>query len=80
MTIRIHIAKSLISMCSIERNNNLIPDMFNNFLDFHYSSLKDNNSIHGLLEVLNNFVEKHCNNLPLDFILTKLDNYCSIEQ
>jgi hypothetical protein len=80
MTIRVHIAKSLNSICSIERYTSIIPNIFNNYLDTQYLSLKDNNSIHGLFEILNNFVEKHFDNLPIDFVLTKLDTYCSIEQ
>ena len=80
MTIRIHIAKSLISICCIERYTTLIPIIFDNHLDIQYLSLKDNNFIHGLLEILNNLVEKHENTLSLDFILQKLDPYCNIEQ
>ena len=80
MTIRIHIAKSLISICSIERDTNVISNIFTKYLDNQYLGLKDNNYIHGLLEILNNLVEKYRNNISLDFILTKLDSYCNIQQ
>jgi hypothetical protein len=80
MTIRNHIAKSLISIVSIERYTTFISDIFNHHFNAQYLQHKDNNYINGLLEILNNLVEKHRNFIRLDVILAKLDNYCHIEQ
>jgi hypothetical protein len=59
MKTRLFVARAISYIVNLERYPNLIDEIFSNLASVSSSSMFDQNSMHGLLLVLHNVIERH---------------------